>query len=252
MNRKKIDWMKMVYHYTTFESAIHIIVSNSLKFGHFKNMNDISEVKRDIMCMKPESFKEEIDRYKAICLTSSTKDTMGFDIPPLWGHYAQKGNGVCLLFDREELLSQLNKQYPNHCTPGQPLINYVVNYSNATGPADINKEGDEPLNDGEILNIFYTKAIDWKYESEYRLLIRNDREDNVIDIGDALQSIIVCFPKEELIKNHVNYKILRKLLPSRLPIFHYTTQIGNRLLHDENGKKIWPIEGIDYELDLGE
>ena len=37
-----------IFHYTTFSSAIKIIASNNLLFGDFKNMNDISESRREV------------------------------------------------------------------------------------------------------------------------------------------------------------------------------------------------------------
>ena len=37
-----------LFHFTSFSSSIRIISSNCLIFGDFKNMNDISESRREI------------------------------------------------------------------------------------------------------------------------------------------------------------------------------------------------------------
>ena len=38
-----------LFHYTSFSSALKIIVSGKLLFGEFKNMNEISEFHREVM-----------------------------------------------------------------------------------------------------------------------------------------------------------------------------------------------------------
>lgn len=97
-----------LYHYTTFESAEKILTSNSLKFSKLSNMNDINESYRPVI----DSLGIEIS-LEWIGQISLTQDgyRKGYAIPSLWGHYAQKGNGACLVFNKEKLLGQVDDAF---------------------------------------------------------------------------------------------------------------------------------------------
>lgn len=91
------DKQNILFHYTRLESALKIITSNTLLFGNFETMNDISEVRREIF---DEKLEKEICLYKSISFTTDQNDPRGFAVDSLWGYYAEKGNGVCLAFDK--------------------------------------------------------------------------------------------------------------------------------------------------------
>ena len=46
-----------------------------------------------------KKMKEDYYKYQQISLTMDG-NRMGFDIPAMWGHYAQNGNGVCLVLTK--------------------------------------------------------------------------------------------------------------------------------------------------------
>lgn len=116
-----------LFHYTTFESALKIIVSGVLKFGDFKNMNDIAEAYREVFGMAEDSIIYKIlAEYQSICLTQDNPSRRGFSIDSLWGHYAQKGSGVCLVFDKKKLKAQLKTQLGQNAKMAK--INYVSNH----------------------------------------------------------------------------------------------------------------------------
>lgn len=110
-----------LYHYTTFNNAIKILQSHTLLFGRLKDMNDINELYWPLAFSYQrrhenrnnddlfEKMKEDYYKYQQISLTMDG-NRMGFDIPAMWGHYAQKGNGVCLVFDKNKLLSYLEEE----------------------------------------------------------------------------------------------------------------------------------------------
>lgn len=103
---------KHVFHFTKFESALRIIASRSLKFGRFENMNDIAEVKRDVYGLIPtDTISNELSNYQSISLTLDNLSHRGFYIDPLWGHYAQGGNGVCFVFDKDKLFQKVIEQF---------------------------------------------------------------------------------------------------------------------------------------------
>lgn len=239
MQNGEWNWNEILCHFTSFESALRIIGSKILLFGNFQNMNDIAEVKRESHSMYPEAFENELRMYKGISLTYSSDEQKAFEIDPLWGHYAQKGNGICLMFDKKELLNNYREQFPDVCIPENLKIRYSENFTNAAF-TDNDYDGLRQLKQSEVVDIFYTKHKAWEYENELRLIARSDREKIFLELKDCLLGIIVCFPKEELADTFVDYKVLRKILPKEKPIFRYDTKFGNKGLYDENQKKIWP------------
>ena len=110
-----------LYHFTTFDSAKKIIESNSLRFGRLNNMNDIHETSKSMFAKSnmqefPEELLNElyneIYRYRQISLTQDTQDKCGFDLHNMWGLYANKFDGVCLVFDKNKLLEFLDEEMP--------------------------------------------------------------------------------------------------------------------------------------------
>lgn len=114
--------MKKLYHYTKFDTAIKILESHSLRFGRLHNMNDIHENDKlsyvdttgTLINSFPSDVLDAIDcemaKYRQISLTADDdkQDKLGFDLHQMWGLYADKGQGVCLVFDKDMLCKQID------------------------------------------------------------------------------------------------------------------------------------------------
>lgn len=238
---------KHVFHFTKFESALRIIATQSLKFGRFENMNDIAEVKRDVYGMiPPDMINKELSNYQSISLTLDDPSHRGFKIDPLWGHYAQGGNGVCFVFDKDKLSQKVIEQFGEKAKIAP--INYLSNFSNAIFTEGNSKEAVEKYIEDNIEDIFYTKDHDWEYEQELRILIKGYDNDEKLHYGDdTLIAVILCLPKVVKYIESPEFKILKSMLPNN-PILNYTTSLGNKELLDENGKKVCDIPGEDLQI----
>lgn len=239
---------KHVFHFTKFESALRIIATQSLKFGRFENMNDIAEVKRDVYGMIPaDTISNELAKYQSISLTlDKSPSHRGFYIDPLWGHYAQGGNGVCLVFDIDKLSQRVVEQFGKKATIAK--IRYSSKHSNAVfAKGDSQRTVDKHIRKN-LKRIFFTKSQDWKYEQELRILIKEDgKNEQYLYLDDALIATILCLPKVYDYKESPEFKILKSML-ANIPILNYTTSIGNKLLIDEDGKKVCDIYEKDKPL----
>lgn len=238
---------KHVFHFTKFESALRIIATKSLKFGRFENMNDIAEVKKYVYGMVPaDVINKELSNYQSISLTLDNSSHRGFYIDPLWGHYAQGGNGACLVFDKDKLSLCIKDQFGEKaiCKP----IKYLSEHTNAIFTKGESIE-EVKKNIGEnIRSIFFTKSIDWKYEQELRILIKtDDTNEKKLYWKDSLLAVILCLPKVVNYKDSAEFKILKSTLPN-IPILNYTTSLGNKKLLNEQGKKVCDIIGKDLQL----
>ena len=229
-----------LFHFTSLDCACKIIISKQLKFGKFENVNDIAEIKREFFSnVEEDIILKELDKFQFISLTRDKRYKRGFEIDPLWGHYAIKGNGVCLVFDKKKLINFFKSTYKKQCWCGP--IKYLKHHTNAKFGGNFAKDNivSEIIRDRK--DIFFNKAIDWSYEQEYRLLIRKEDE-AFMPLNDALLAVILCLPKV----SDDNYKkthefMLLKMICDSTPILHYTTGFGNKEVLDENGEKVWPI-----------
>lgn len=145
---KNFDTSKYLYHYTTFDTALKIIDSDSILFSHLNNTNDTSEAKIKVI-FSPEgiSSQEEYNKYvnsitnyfekhnkliQLLCFSMDTnldskdidkKNTSmhpkekyydisgrGFALPRMWAQYGDNSKGVCIVVDKEKLLELINKK----------------------------------------------------------------------------------------------------------------------------------------------
>lgn len=205
-------------------------------------MNDISESRREIF---DEAAIAELNKYKSLSFTLDKCGKRGFEIDSLWGYYAEKGNGACLVFNKEKLKSQF-RLIDGFKRCGK--IRYIKNFSNAF----FFQEGDIAVQkqiEKNYKEIFFTKSKDWCNENEYRLLIRSDFDyKTLLHFEDALVAIIICMPLEKNIKNSCEYKILRDI--TTLPILHYQTRLGDKILTEIDGPILWPLLGVDMHVDV--
>ena len=247
MNPFMVHTGKHVFHFTKFESALRIIASKSLKFGRFENMNDIAEAKRDVYGMvSADIINAELSKYQSISLTLDKPSHRGFKIDPLWGHYAQGGNGACLVFDKEKLSLQVREQYGKKARIAP--VRYLSKHNNAVFTAGDFREAIKKHISHNLKDIFFSKSIDWKYEQELRILIKeDDLNEKFVFWDDALIAVILCLPKVYDYKETAEFKILKSMLTD-VPILHYTTSLGNKELLDENGEKVCDIPGVDLQI----
>lgn len=102
MNFNEIE---KLYHYTSLDSALKILLTESLLFSKLERMNDINESHRSLFFSfdsNEEDLKKQIESCSQISLTQDSQ-RLGFNIPAMWGHYASKGYGVCLAFDKSKI-----------------------------------------------------------------------------------------------------------------------------------------------------
>lgn len=240
-----------LYHFTTFANAIEIVSSHRLRFGDFANTNDIAEINRNIYSMYTEELLHELSKYKFLSFTrDNTKGDRGFAIDSLWGYYAEKGNGVCLAFDKKSL----NDCYKQ--TKGIKMrwknIHYCSDIRNFHAFEIRNEKEIPQLVKNNSNNFFYTKHAAWKHEREYRLVIKSEESELYLDYKEALKAAIVCLPRvpHNTFSQHPRVIALNKLLNDKT-ILRYGCSLGNKELSNDEGKSIWS-EMHSTEIDVEE
>lgn len=204
------DKYKKLYHYTSFESFVKIWLSERILFSNFQYVNDLFESNKifsNVLGHKEGlllKIRKRLNSYKQISFTMDYDSyRRGAMSTLMWGHYGQKGAGVCIEIDYNKL--QLSKEILS----GEVHYKDSLPYANAI-PNDL----DELEIDDYFINnskeIFFQKLIDWEGENEFRMI---SYKSDFLNIKDAITAIYITDIKS------VTYSLLKKLLDkSDIPI----------------------------------
>lgn len=246
----------LLFHYTSLRNAISILSTKMLIFSSTSNVNDINESSRSVFCHCLEdevvdNFAKELKSYKQISLTCEVYPERGilrrgFDIAPMWGHYAEGGNGVCIVLNKNNLL-QAAANMPS-CHFG--YVSYSPEYD-----CSIDFESEIPIEEMEqrIRDIFFCKSDQWQHEQEFRIVARQTASVDYLDLTNCIEAII--FAKlgasiGECVSNTKGCRMLKKVC-GEIPLFGYDHCSINRartIYRETNGQIIWSsTEIVDLE-----
>ena len=167
---KSID---KLYHYTSLSALAGILKSGILRFGVLPRMNDITEAVKEIYLQHDndntnwDNISRVEEELKHIGLISLTQDgtRAGYAINSMWGHYAEKGEGCCIIFDKEGIIKECNKLgFRYGC----------VTYDGAAPDIIVNNNhNDIGLLESSFDENFLHKSQDWENEQEFRIVNLN-------------------------------------------------------------------------------
>lgn len=233
MTKEEFYKTEKLYHYTSFEKALGILQTNQLWFGYLKDLNDINELYRPMFYEKitPEiekMAKTELEKYQQLSLTRDFC-RYGFDIPAMWGHYGDKGKGVCFIFDKDKLL--------NSISPGiyHDKVEYVSPDYSFSVFFRVKDNVIEPFTNQDIDEFFFKKTCDWSYEQEYRLLVKtNGKGRYKLPLNGSLIGIAIRDARIEdehhNVTTSVYYNNLKKVKKESCLILNYGNFMGARHL----------------------
>ena len=263
--RENFKQIEKLYHFTSFDTAKLILESNQLRFGRLNNMNDIHENDKlmfadangvgidefptDVL----DALHDDIYKYRQISLTadSKEKDKDGFDLHQMWGLYADKGEGVCLVFDKRELLNVANSQslhYGRVSYQGtKELESFCI--SNSITPDEIKDEVE-----GRLADFFFNKRIEWEHEQEFRVLKRcpNPNKEEYLWLGHSLKFIIMTSKLLNVDKVKYSKCIAEMQRKAKdIPILIYGNGLLDYTLVLPDGEEIWNSDEGNDVLILG-
>ena len=192
-----------LYHFTTIDSLIKIILTDSFLLNNIENMNDLTESKgiyenncitynEDTISKIQYKFKGkrnilEMLKYKGelrdnvnylkqntfICSFNKLSENESiYEKFSLWGYYADKNRGVAIKFNEAKLNGLFDKLINDNDFIG---IRDRIEYKSFDDIELNNNEAIKLLianNLKEVLKVkYFTKSIEWKHENEYRFII---------------------------------------------------------------------------------
>jgi len=264
--KEQFEQTEKLYHFTKFDTALKILESNRLRFGRLDNMNNIHENDK-IEFVGPnnqqinefpsevlDALHDEIYKYRQISLTTEGQpgDNLGFNLHQMWGIYADKGEGVCLVFDKKELekshdMKNINLGRVNY-DDTKKLESFFI--SDSKNPEEVLDEIKKHIPD-----IYFHKRKEWEHEQEYRLIKRcpNAAKEEYLLLGHALKFIILSsklrnidevryFENIDNIKRRAEeIEKVRKIgKAGKVPVLVYGNGLFDYALCTEDGKKeVW-------------
>lgn len=198
-----------LYHYTSLENFWKIWVTQKLLFArsHVPSNNDyferrksfhvngnecekfITEVLLNSEKRKTPNVFYQLDRYRQISLTKDFDkekygvETLGCLSPMMWGQYADKGRGVCIELESENLDLNPDKIWAEEIDYVDTLNSFTISTADQESIETINSAIEK-----QKKIIFFQKSNHWKAENEFRLV---SKEVPAITITNALRKIIV-------------------------------------------------------------
>lgn len=181
INKETFRNAEKLYHYTSIKNAILILDSNQILFGKAMDMNDINEAKKQLntpnLNLDFREVERELKMFRQLSLTedrpADPNSYNGFSISAMWGHYADNGNGVCLVFDKKKLMDTINGWEPYKWMAS---VRYVHTHSYNKELQDMERV--EDIVEASQEELFFTKSMDWAYEQEFRVVakVKDDTE----------------------------------------------------------------------------
>lgn len=247
---QSLDWNKdYLYHYTTFESAVKILASKKLLFSDFRRLNDINEsfgptviYDKVFSVSEVTGFEKILNNYKQISFTMDEGKRKGFNIPAMWGHYAARGNGVCLVLDYDKIREHIKATeylYAKEVEYSEPNF-YDISYHKHYGVSF------EDFIASSKDDLFFHKTTDWKYEHEYRIIVISD-EIKTLDISEFIVAAILFNHSHDDFLNSVEYVSLLKI-NRRLELYRYASVCGAGKLFNAKNDEVWPNIKYDFSV----
>lgn len=229
--KAQFESTEKLYHYTNIDSACKILESMSLRFGSLKELNDPQESRRAIFAdlhKDPVLWSNLCKKFRQLSL-SRDGVAPGFMIQSMWSHYADKGNGVCLVFDKQKLLEQFrNKSIWNDA------VNYIQDYV-----SDIILASEDDLIH-KYNDVFFNKDLSWEPEQEYRI-VSYSSEITQVNISDSLMGVILYGSPEEPRYNMADAIVLRKILGDKNKLWELGNFLNEWNLRILDGDTLWTI-----------
>lgn len=243
-----------LYHYTSLKNGTLILLSRALIMSRPSRMNDINESYRPIYSSECEieDVETEMKKYFQSSFTLDDGKIPGFAIPAMWGHYAEHGKGMCLVFDKKKLLSQIDSCGYKHGT---------VKYSKKYTSSIIVKRDTKRFIEKHLKTVFFKKSADWAYEREYRVICRAENVPVEIDLSDCLIAIIVhhfddIAPNDNIVTSPSYKSLVNRTNGMRIPVLVFNSAPLNGqyelidYVSDPNGVYWYPQQNNYKELDL--
>ena len=147
-----------------------------------------------------ETMNEELYSWGICCLTTKKNNIL------MWSHYSDNHKGFCIGYDQDKLFSYRQYLFNINTTIDQVKIEYKIERPQMNFFSSFLSN---TLVDHTI-NALVTKSKDWEYESEYRLIWRQNANKSLEIPRDIVSEIILGCNIEPLNREKI-IELVKKL-----------------------------------------
>ena len=166
-------------HYTSFDAALHILLTGKVKFGNILNSNDQVEI---------DLIKDKTEKYLIFCGCTKPMTSL------MWFAYAKNKYGVCISFNLKKGERKRNLFMKNDKSA---IKAKSINYSDKAKKVEVG----------------FTKDKVFKSESEYRYLHIGNNETFFADINwDIIESITLT------VSTFFTASLVESIFKDRIPV----------------------------------
>ncbi len=171
-----------------------IIVNNDYPYTKTA-VNNIIKNNAFIICFCTNADVKIEDEYDEI----DEKKQLGYFKSRMWSQYGDHHKGICLVFSKKSLLKEVLAKYPR---AKYSMVDY--SYFDGLDPAAITLDSSKLTSnyseaalthiESNFDKIFFTKNFDYKDESEFRIVVIDQKETNEfkeINIRKCLKGVIL-------------------------------------------------------------
>lgn len=139
--------------------------------------------------------------YSLACFSESNENNL------MWSHYTDNHKGICVEYSNELIeYLKLNESF---------FASKTVNYSDIPPAVDSFEN-----NQNQVVKIFFNKQSEWKYEREFRILLRCKNQTEFIKIKPEFIKSVYIGSKCD---NHISSKIIKLCNMKSIKIYHVIT-----------------------------
>lgn len=215
-----------LYYMTSHKVAVeHVLPERRMKLSLFQDLNDPFELKPYVLADKQlrrvnlALERQYFGKKGILCFSDNWRS------PVMWAHYADKHKGVCLGFD----VGEIN---------GEPLA-HPVSYFPERLQFQLDQDKDLlGIDERYVLALLYTKAHEWSYEREYRVVgnleVRDEKTGHYyVDFGEKLQlREVILGARNEMAVGQMARLVRKNGAPVQVlkarPGFHHFEMVRNR------------------------
>jgi hypothetical protein len=201
----------MLYHFTSCESALKIILTDDLRFSKSIYFDDPFERWRgrnytlmpplvhesDPKSKRHKYFNALVNSTNVLCFFDSVNDK-NKTVDPLadlkmWSHYGKNHTGCCLVIDKKKAITSFTDYAKDAIfAHGRVEYNDLKTYKHIPLTAFDSKEYSEEAFKQRFHNLFFNKAIHYSGENEYRFAVNNGNRDCSLTVSSKINKIVIA------------------------------------------------------------
>lgn len=201
----------MLYHFTSCEALLKIILCNSIKFSKSINLDDpfernrsrnyigwIPQIPKLSAASKNNGYFNSLVNLTNILCFFDYVNSKNNTIDPLcdlkmWSHYGRLHRGCCLVLNKKKTISEFLKNVEGSIHEhGRVEYNDLHNYI----PAYVDPFQESGWLDNEFKklfhNLFFNKGMYYIDENEYRFVVNNRNSDFSLSILPLITKIVIA------------------------------------------------------------